>query len=150
MPTSRDVRDLRSALRRQDLEEFFETFLPELSRLQPLWPRDWNRLPAVDLVDRGEALVLTVEMPGVRKEDMEISVLEDRVTLKGSVKKPGEEPGETVLTRERLYGDFARTVRLPVPVDADSAEARLEHGLLVLTLTKRRDARAKRVEIRSE
>jgi len=132
---------------KERIEDLFATYLPELRRFEPLWPRYWARRPAVDLIDRGEYLLLTAEMPGITKDQLEVTILDNKVTIKGSVHKPDPDKEGRVLTRERLYGDFARTVELPVAVDAASSGAQVENGILVVKLPKGAGAKPRRIEI---
>jgi HSP20 family protein len=132
---------------KERVADLFATYLPELRRFEPLWPRYWARRPAVDLIDRGEYLLLTAEMPGITKDQLEVTILDNKVTIKGSVHKPDPDKEGRVLTRERLYGEFARTVELPVAVDAASSGAHVENGILVVKLPKGAGARPRRIEI---
>ena len=106
--------------------------------------------PAIDLVDKGENLLLRSEMPGVKKEDIKISVTEDDITISGKVEKVKEEKEEDYYYAERAYNSWQRTIPLPVKIKADAAKAKYENGILEVTLPKAEEARAKRKEVKVE
>ena len=106
--------------------------------------------PAVDLVDKGESLVLRSEMPGVNKKDIKVSVTEDSISISGKVERKKEEKKEDYYWCERAYNSWQRTIPLPVRVKADLAKAKYENGLLEVTLPKAEEAKAKKKEIKVE
>jgi len=106
--------------------------------------------PPVDLVDKGEDLVLRSEMPGVKKEDIKISVTEDEVTISGKVEKAREEKEEDYYYAERTYSSWQRTVPLPVKIKTDKVKAKYENGVLEVTMPKAEEAKAKRKEVKVE
>ncbi|MBC7189642.1 Hsp20/alpha crystallin family protein, partial [Candidatus Aerophobetes bacterium] len=106
--------------------------------------------PPVDLVDKGDSLVLRSEMPGVKKEDIKISVTEDEITISGKVERAKEEKEEDYYYAERAYSSWQRTIPLPVKIKSDAAKAKYENGVLEVTLPKAEEAKAKRKEIKVE
>jgi HSP20 family protein len=104
--------------------------------------------PAINVYDQGQAAVVTAEVPGVKREDLELTVLGDSLTLKGQRKNDADEQ-ERYYRRERPMGTFMRTVTLPAPVKADSALAEYRDGVLRVTVEKAEEAKAKKVEIKS-
>jgi len=129
----------------------------ELRRLQ----RDMNRLfggaraltareyPAVNLWRGDDDVVLTAEIPGVEAGDLDISVQDHTVTLRGTRKPDTLQEGETYHRQERGSGSFVRTVQLPFETDADKVEASLEKGILHLALPKNEVDKPKRIEIKN-
>lgn len=106
--------------------------------------------PAVDLKEGAEAVTLTAELPGMKPEDVELSVRGGVLTLKGEKRQEemsGE--GDRRLT-ERRWGRFERSFMLPDDVDEEKAEARFDHGVLTVTLPKRPHAASgpRKIEIR--
>lgn len=108
----------------------------------PGQPRpDGAAIPArLDVVDRGDRFAVTVDLPGVDKDDINVAVEGARVSVTGTAR--GTENGAAtdsikVLRAERRSRNYARTVQLPAEVDGDAAEARFENGVLSLTLPKR-------------
>jgi len=106
--------------------------------------------PPVDLVDKGDNLVLRCEMPGVKKDDIKISVTEDEISLSGKVERVKEEKEEDYYYAERAYSSWRRTIPLPVRIKSDAAKAKYEDGVLEVTLPKAEEAKAKRKEIKVE
>ncbi len=104
--------------------------------------------PAVNVYEQGTETVLVAEMPGVRKEDVELTVVGDSVTLQG---RREEQPGENeqYSRRERPMGSFARTVTLPAAVNPDKVRAEYHDGVLRITMEKAEEAKSRKVEIRS-
>jgi len=90
----------------------------------------------VDLIDKEDFLLLKSEMPGVRKDNIKISVTDDEVTLSGKVERKKEEKEENYYYSERAYNAWQRTIPLPVGIKSDKAKAKYENGLLEITLPK--------------
>ncbi len=95
------------------------------------------RVPAMDIVDRGDHLEITAELPGVDKNDVELEVTEDSISIKAERKEEKEEKGANYYRRERGYAVFQRALGLPVPVNPDKAEAELKNGVLRVVLPKK-------------
>jgi len=106
--------------------------------------------PPIDLIDKGENLLLRSEMPGVKKKDIKISVTENDITISGKVEKAKEEKKEDYYYAERAYSSWERTVPLPVKIKSDAAKAKYENGVLEVTLPKAEEAKAKRKEVKVE
>lgn len=104
--------------------------------------------PAVNLWDEGTALCVEAELPGVRKDDLEIYAVGDELTIKGS--RPRTE-GENVTyhRQERGAGEFSRVVTLPVEIDAEKIEAVLADGVLTLRLPKAESAKPRQISVRT-
>jgi HSP20 family protein len=130
------------------------------------WMDDfWNRttmLPAMprradmpameralmDVVDKGDTFEVKVDMPGVKKEDIEVSIEGTRVSIRAETQSTKEEKeGERVLHTERFAAMYARTFELPVEVSEAGADARYEDGVLTLTLPKRAPQATKKLTI---
>lgn len=88
----------------------------------------------MDVIDRENEVVLRAEVPGLNKEDLEVSVSDTSVTIRGELKR-AEETGEYYY-REMSFGAFSRTVGLPAAVDAKQATVRLKNGILEMTMPK--------------
>ena len=102
--------------------------------------------PRMDVAENDNAYQLAVELPGVRKEAIQVSVYENSVTITAEVAAP-EEEGAQWLLRERGYGKFSRTIALPEAVDEEASEARYNDGVLMLTLKKKSVSQQKRLTI---
>lgn len=106
-------------------------------------------IPAVDVFETKDGLKLIAELPGVRPDQVKVSVEQGILTLRGEKEQHAEEQAESVHRYERSYGSFQRSFQLPSSVDADKVEARLEHGILTLTLPKAEKAKAKEIAVRT-
>ena len=89
-------------------------------------------------------------MPGVKKEDIKISVTEDEISISGKVEKEREEKEEDYYYAERAYSSWERIIPLPVKIKSDKAKAKYENGVLEVTLPKAEEAKAKKKEIKVE
>lgn len=102
--------------------------------------------PRVDVHDTDEAVVVRADLPGVEQKDLEVTLSEESVTLRG--KRQVETPaGYEILRRERGDITFTRAFTLPSKVDADKVSAELKNGVLTLTLEKTEEARAKKIRV---
>lgn len=101
----------------------------------------------LDVVDRQDAYVVRAGIPGVKPEDVEITIDGDTLTIRGETKGQEEQPGENYLVREQHYGRWQRSITLPRAVDSAKAEARSDNGVLELTLPKLGVGTARRVPI---
>ena len=104
----------------------------------------------LDVVDTGPALVIQTNLPGVKAEEVNISVTGNTLTIKGDLKETKEFEGANYLRRERRATSFSRSVTLPVEVDGEHGEARLKEGVLTLTLPKADAVRPKNIKIVNE
>jgi HSP20 family protein len=93
-------------------------------------------MPSVDVQEQNGTLVVKADLPGIKREDVEITATEDALTITGHTEEEEEKKQEGYYRRERRSGAFLRTIPLPVPVDADKAEAVFKHGMVTVTLPK--------------
>ena len=146
-PTRRNI-----ARRNSDFDTFFEDFwrgfdhpFYRVARTRPAFS------PRVNLIDREKELVLEADVPGLEKEDLDITINDDILTLKGERKtekvEENETEGECYHCRETTFGAFERSFRLPEKVDSDAAKASLKNGVLTLTLPKAEVKGAVTVEV---
>ncbi|HXI34350.1 MAG TPA: Hsp20/alpha crystallin family protein [Gemmatimonadales bacterium] len=103
--------------------------------------------PVVDIVEEPELIRIVAEIPGVKPEDVRVSMENNILTISGIKEQVAEEKAERVHRYERTYGEFVRTFTLPVTVDVTKVKAVVEQGLLTLTLPKSEQAKPKFVEI---
>ena len=102
----------------------------------------------VDVAEKNGAYLVTVELPGVKKEDIHVAIDGEQVTIDAEVKREKEaSPDERVLHRERVYGKVTRSFTLPQEVDEAKAEAKFRDGVLELTLPKKAAAQRKQISI---
>jgi len=112
-------------------------------------PQTWatvRAFPAVNVWEDGDQLFAEAELPGVKNEDVDVSVVGNELTIHG--RRP-EATGETASfhRRERGAGDFSRTLRLPYEVDAAGVEATLRDGVLLVKLPKAASARPRKIQV---
>lgn len=102
---------------------------------------------ALDVSENDNELVVKASLPGVKPEDVQITVQEDVLTIRGESKAEEEKKGQTWRLRERRFGAVERSISLPVVVDPDKARAQFEHGVLTLTLPKSEAAKPKQIKV---
>jgi HSP20 family protein len=107
--------------------------------------RVWR--PALDVVENDDAYIVRASLPGLKAEDIDVNVEDDVLTIKAERSEEHEESDEHYLMRERTYGAYRRSVRLPSGVDGDNTTAQFEDGVLTLTLAKREEFKPKRIEV---
>jgi len=141
----------------EDMESFYASFFgrPWLRPIRwdlPTWgelARPFEgRVLNVDVIDRDKEMVVRAEIPGVKKEDLEVSLSDNRLTIKGSTKheETTEEEGEYT-HRELSRGSFSRTVTLPSDVDGEKARAEFKDGVLEMTLPKQKPSKRRRIRV---
>lgn len=130
-----------------------QQFQNEMNRLFDRWagaPDGAASFPAVNVWEDGEQLFVEAELPGLDLKDLEIYVTGgNQLTVKGERKQCLPEKGR-LHRQERGYGKFVRSLTLPYPVDADKVDARLEHGVLRVSLTKHESARPRKIPVKAE
>jgi HSP20 family protein len=102
----------------------------------------------VDLVERDDALVATVSLPGVKPEDVDVSVHQNVLTIQGEMRGETDQGKGRYHLRERWQGSFTRQMTLPVEVSPDACDATFEDGVLTIRLPKSERAQAKRISVR--
>ena len=107
-------------------------------------PAGWT--PAVDILETSDQYLVTAEVPGIKRDDLDIRVHDGRLTISG-VRRERTESCEQYHRIERGHGSFSRTFHLPVPVDGDHVTADLRDGVLTVTCPKVTDGAARRIEV---
>jgi HSP20 family protein len=107
-------------------------------------------LPAVNVLEKNEAIEITVDLPGLRADDVEVTVEDGVLSLRGERTLEEASEGETYHRVERSYGSFERTFNLPETVDADKIEARFKDGEMVVLLPKREETKPRKVNVKVE
>jgi HSP20 family protein len=111
---------------------------------------DTNSAPTMDLYQTEDSVVVKTGLPGVKPEDIQISVANGVLTIRGEVKEEKEEKERTYHLRERRYGTFSRSISLPSNVSTEKADAEFENGVLTLTLPKAEEAKAKTITVKAK
>lgn len=117
---------------------------------RPSSPRDSLIAPSVDLLQTPEDVIVRATLPGVKADDIRISVTADTVTLQGEISQESDIEGAQYHLRERRYGGFTRTLPLPAPVVADKGDARFEDGILTLTLPKADEVKPRQISVKAK
>ncbi len=126
----------------EEMDRMFESFFPR----RWMQPFRWDmphlpelaelKMPRVDIIDRDTEIVVKAELPGVEKDDIDVSMTDNSVTIKGSTSHQEKEEKGNYYRSEISRGSFSRTVALPGDVNADEAKATFNDGILELTLPK--------------
>jgi HSP20 family protein len=127
-----------------DMNRLFDRFFDSRSgngRAAQRW------LPAMDLVENEDALVLRADLPGMTEDDVEIEVKDGVLTVSGERKAESEEKGEGYHRVERSFGRFARSLTLPQGTEADEVDAGFENGVLEVRIPKPAESKPTRVQI---
>ena len=128
---------------RRDLDEMFET--PARGRFnEGLFERDFS--PLLDVVEDDDNYLVHVDLPGVAKKDLDISVADNVLTIKGEKHESNEQKGK-VYRKETWSGSFQRTISLPQGVDPAKIDARMKDGVLTVTLPKREEAKPRQIAV---
>lgn len=106
-------------------------------------------LPSVDLYQTNDEIVLKAALPGLKTDDVQISVTADVLTLRGEFKQENVQKDATYHIREQRYGSFERSVMLPTDVQTDRARADFENGILTITLPKAEAVKPKTINIKA-
>ena len=132
----------RLANMRAEMDRVFESTFGTFS-LSPAPLSRWNA--AVDVYQDKDQFTVVVELPGLKKEEIEISLHDDTLAISGERKR--EEYSEQEFRTERLYGKFQRSLTLPTAVDAEKVKAGYKDGLLQVVLPKAEEAKPKQIEV---
>ena len=117
--------------------DFDRWFSDMFERLPMPWGwREAGEWPAVDVRETDGELLITAEVPGVNKDELDVTIQDNAVMIRGERRHEAEDSGEGYYRRELQYGRFARSIPLPAGVDVDKAEAKYRDGVLELRLPK--------------
>jgi HSP20 family protein len=103
---------------------------------------------ALDMYQTADEIVVKAALPGVKAQDLNVSVADQVLTIRGQVNEENAKENSTYHIRERRIGNYVRSVQLPAPVVADKAKAELQDGILVLTLPKAENVRPKTISVK--
>jgi HSP20 family protein len=133
-----------------EFDNFFDDFLSRR------WPRllDWNvpagferGFPKVDIIDHDNEIEVQAALPGIKKEDLDVSINNQTITIRTSTKEEKKEEGK-YFRREITRGEFQRTLSLPDNVDDANAKASFKDGILKVTIPKTEKSKRKTIEIK--
>ena len=145
---------------RREVDRLFEDFTASPFRLpfrrpafdvEPFWaPESWVTVPPVDFVERDNAFEMTADLPGLDEKNIEVKVANGVLTVKGEKTEDKEEKEKDFHLRERRFGSFERSFRVPETVDMDKIEASFKQGVLTVKMPKTAEAQkpVKKIEVR--
>ncbi len=125
---------------RREFDRLMEEFLKEE-------PAERVFAPALDVYETDGEVVVKAELPGVKKEDIEVFIRDNNLIIRGEKKEEKEEKTETVHRVERVYGKFERVVGLPTDVKLEGIKAEFKDGVLEVRLPKEKTSKEKKIEI---
>jgi HSP20 family protein len=129
---------------REEIDRLFEAPLAELTRGSQLLS-GWT--PALDLFEDKDHFYVRVELPGMKREDIDLSLHEGSLSISGERKSEEKFKDSEVYRAERFFGRFQRTVSLPTPVAAEKVKAQHQDGILTVTLPKAEEAKPKHIDV---
>jgi HSP20 family protein len=141
----------------EKMERMFDSMFSH-SRVRPLNPEWWasfpemvslaeKRMPRLDIIERDSEVLVRAELPGVEKKDMDVSVSDNAITIKGTTKKETREEKGDYFRSEITQGEFYRTSTLPCEVSGDKAKANFKDGMLEVTIPKAEGSKRHAVNI---
>lgn len=163
---AKEVKESKPAVRRgaeglpwrlSDVERMFEDWFEDFSSrpFPRLWRPGFARLrsisleaPVLDVYEQKDDLIVKAEIPGLTKDEIDISLDGDTLTIKGEKKKEEEVKEENYYRCERAYGAFSRSIELPVAVQTDKVNASFKNGVLEIRLPKTEEARKNIVRVK--
>ena len=154
MEKSKDLVPKETTSRLWDVDSWFNDSL-----LRPFAPIGFPRLrslitedisPSVDVFEEGDDLVVKAELPGIKKEDIDIRLTDGMITISGEKKKEDEIKRKDYYKWERSYGSFCRSFELPAEVQKDKVKSTFRDGVLEIRMPKSREAIQKEVKIKIE
>ena len=126
--------------------EPFDELFKEFFR-QPTFEEGDVIEPAAEVAESDGDVIVKMEVPGVEKDQLQLTVSDDRLTVRGEVRKESEEKRKNYYRQEIRYGAFQRSVPLPVEVDAANASAQMKNGMLTVTLPKSKHPKAQEIKV---
>lgn len=138
----------------EDMERMFEEFFRRpFSLIGPSWLPRFGLLereeisPTVDIFEEGGDVVVKAELPGMKKEDIDVNITDDTITVSGEKKKEEKVERKDYYRMERSHGSFTRSFRMPTEVQTDKAKANFKDGVLEVRIPKTEEAKKKEKKI---
>ena len=139
-------RPMRDVFRfRDEMDRLFDDFMERFPTRRDLGDRMWS--PDVDLCETDNEIVVEAEIPGMEQKDINVTIKDNVLTLKGEKKQEKEVKEANYHRVERNYGSFARTFTLPTAVVVDKAQAKYDNGVIRITLPKAEEVKPKEISV---
>jgi HSP20 family protein len=145
------IRPWRPFRELEEMERLLETPFTwpfRLWRRRPFEEVSW--IPPLDMYEKEDSFTVRMELPGVKPEDLDISVTGDTLTIKGEYKPPAEVKEKDYHYCEMCYGSFSRSITMPAAIDANKIEATYENGILEIHLPKAKAAKPAKIEVKAK
>ncbi|WP_022947508.1 Hsp20/alpha crystallin family protein [Methylohalobius crimeensis] len=133
----------------RELERSFESMRSDMVRGGEEMPAAAEWAPAVDIKEKANQYVVHADLPGVKPDDIEITLENSILTIKGHRETEAKEEQEDYKRVERVYGGFFRRFALPDSVDADKIQANYEQGVLIITIPKKAEVQPKKITVKT-
>ena len=130
---------------REAMDRLFDDAFTRPLSITPGW-----QVPAIDMYQTDNEVVIEAAVPGMKASDVQISVTGDVLTLRGEIKQSNKVDEDSYHIREKRYGMFERRIMLPTEVEADKAKAEFENGILTITLPKAEEVRPKTITVKAK
>lgn len=137
----------RGQMMRSLFDEYFDAMGRPEWRRRRRWEEGGLWSPAIDVIDQKDKLIARVELPGVDKKDIKISLSDNSLTIEGEIEKDKDVKKEDYYCCERVYGKFSRSISLPVGIDKDKIKANYKNGILEISLPKKPEEKPKEITI---
>jgi len=140
----RPFKELEEMERR--MEDLFRwPFIPSVWRRLPTVGRGWT--PPIEMFEKEDKFIVKAELPGMKKEEIDVSIVGDTLTIKGERKAETEVKEENYYCCERCYGSFLRSITLPTAIDIKKVEANYQNGVLELVLPKAPEVKPQKIDV---
>ncbi len=143
----KSIWDLRFPTLREEMDKLFEDFFDKAGFTSV---KEGTWLPAVDIHETKKDVVVSFDLPAIDPKDVTISIVEDKLTVKGERKREEEVKETDYYRSERVYGAFQRVIQLPTEVVADKAKATYKDGVLRISVPKSQKAMPKEIKVEIE
>ncbi|NPA53881.1 MAG: Hsp20/alpha crystallin family protein [Aquificae bacterium] len=130
----------------QELNKVFSEIVPTTTAAEVAQAQVWA--PRVDVYEKDNKIIIEAEIPGAKKEDIEVIIKDNAVVIKGEVKKEEEKKEGNFYKSERFYGVFERVIPLPAEVKPEEAKATFENGILKLEIPKATSEKEVKIEVK--
>lgn len=136
---------------RREMDRIWEELFPSVRRpfveARGRKPEGGTAVPAIDIIDKNEEIIIVAEMPGVAKENVDISLQENTLTIKGEIKDTEEFKDENYYYSERAYRSYLRSIDIPFKINPDNMKANLNNGLLYIHVQKAVEVQPKKIKV---
>lgn len=147
----KDQPTTQTAITRNPLENWMRSMWDwdPFREMQPFFQTERTFVPAFEIKETKEGYLFKADLPGVKENDLEVTVSGSRLTIKGKREEEKKQETETFYAYERTYGSFTRAFTLPEGCDGAKAHAELKDGVLTLLVPKTAEAQPRRIDVRA-